>query len=156
MLRSFSLPSLPQDLSRTSALACPIHQGPKTACTDIPLTPPLSPKPDQSIVAITSQDLCPDINQQLIHPGDAPRVSSEPMDVDRETIDEEQEPIPSLRPRRLLEDEVVHLTRTGIKLSDFEVRGTLGSLLCNSILFESLSRSCRYRDIWQGSSSPPF
>ena len=30
------------------------------------------------------------------------------------------------RPQRLLEDEKVHLQRSGIKLSDFEVRGTLG------------------------------
>ena len=31
------------------------------------------------------------------------------------------------RPQRLLEDEKVHLQRSGIKLSDFEVRGTLGT-----------------------------
>jgi protein kinase A len=30
------------------------------------------------------------------------------------------------RPLRLLEDEQVHLQRSGIKLTDFEVRGTLG------------------------------
>jgi hypothetical protein len=94
-------------------------------CADIPLTPPLSPGPEQSIVAITSQELCPDISHQFIRLADTP---SEPMEVDRETIDEEQDAIPPLRPRRLLEDEAVHLTRTGIQLSDFEVRGTLGSL----------------------------
>jgi len=94
-------------------------------CADIPLTPPSSPGPEQSIVAITPQELCPGINHQFIRLADTP---SEPMEVDRETIDDEQEAISPPRPRRLLEDEAVHLTRTGIKLSDFEVRGTLGSL----------------------------
>jgi hypothetical protein len=110
-------------------------------CADIPLTPPSSPGPEQSIVAITPQEVCPGINHQFIHPDDAPQVSSEPMEVDRETIDEEQEAMPPPRPRRLLEDETVHLTRTGIELSDFEVRGTLGSLFCHFLSFESSNRS---------------
>ena len=134
MLRSLSLPCLPQDLTRMSALARPIHQEPKVVCTDIPLTPPSSPGPEQSIVAITSQELCPGINHQFIHLGDGP---SEPMEVDRETIDEEQDAVPPPRPRRLLEDETVHLTRTGIMLSDFEVRGTLGSLFWSFLSFGS-------------------
>jgi hypothetical protein len=79
-------------------------------------------------VAVTPHELYPGINHQFIHLGDVPRASSEPMEVDRETIDEEQEEMPPSRPRRLLEDETVHLTRTGVALSDFEVRGTLGSL----------------------------
>lgn len=32
----------------------------------------------------------------------------------------------SQRPIRLLEDEKVHLQKSGLKLTDFEVRGTLG------------------------------
>lgn len=93
-------------------------------CADIPLTPPLSPKPDQSTVAIPSQELC---DHQFVHPADDSQTSSQSMEVDRETIDEEQEPMSPPSPRRLLEDETVHLTRTGVKLSDFEVRGTLGT-----------------------------
>jgi protein kinase A len=99
-------------------------------CADIPLTPPLSPKPDQSTVAIPSQELC---DHQFIHPADDSQTSSQSMEVDRETIDEEQEPMSPPSPRRLLEDETMHLTRTGVKLSDFEVRGTLGSLLCRHV-----------------------
>lgn len=34
-------------------------------------------------------------------------------------------PVPQ-RPLRLLEDEQVHLQRSGLRLTDFEVRGTLG------------------------------
>jgi len=112
-------------------------------CADIPLTPPSSPGPEQSIVAITSQELCPGINHQFIRLGDTSSepMEAEPMEVDRETIDEEQEAIPPPRPRRLLEDEAVHLTRTGIKLSDFEVRGTLGSLFWNFFRFGTSNRS---------------
>lgn len=157
MLRSLSLPCLPQDLSRTPDLACPIHQEPKMVCTDIPLTPPMSPKPEQSIVTIPSQEVCPAINHQLIHPGNAPTVPSDSMDVDRETIDEEQEVMSPPCPRRLLEDEAVHLTRKGIKLSDFEVRGTLGSLLLQSPFFlELINITCRHRDLWQGPLSSSF
>jgi serine/threonine protein kinase len=47
---------------------------------------------------------------------DAPQ----PMEVDTDNV------VPLHRPQRLLEDEKVHLQRSGIKLSDFEVRGTLG------------------------------
>ncbi|KAF9567621.1 kinase-like protein [Agrocybe pediades] len=49
------------------------------------------------------------------------------MDVDVEPIEADSPVNPAPRPHRLLEDEKVHLQRSGINLSDFEVRGTLGT-----------------------------
>ena len=123
-------------------------------CADIPLTPPMSPKPEQS--TILSQEV-PVINHQFIHPGDTPTISSDPMDVDKETIDEKQEVMSPPCTRRLLEDETIHLARKGIKLSDFEVRGTLGSLPIRfSFFLELINITCRHRDLWKGPLSSSF
>jgi protein kinase A len=35
-------------------------------------------------------------------------------------------PVAPQRPLRVLEDEQIHLQRAGLRLTDFEVRGTLG------------------------------
>jgi hypothetical protein len=91
-----------------------------------PLTPPLSPKPEQSIASISAQELCSDINHQCIHVRDIVSATSDLMD-DKETVDEEMDMNPSSHPRRVLEDEAVRFTRSGLKLGDFEVRGTLGA-----------------------------
>jgi len=91
-----------------------------------PLTPPLSPKPEQSIASISSQELFSDINHQCIHVRDIVSATSDLMD-DKETVDEEMDMNPSSHPRRVLEDEAVRFTRSGLKLADFEVRGTLGA-----------------------------
>jgi len=52
---------------------------------------------------------------------DLPTAS--PLSVDR-GVQVESEHVQ--RPLRLLEEEAVHLQSTGLKLTDFEVRGTLG------------------------------
>ena len=122
MSRSHSLPSLPQDLLRT--FPCSVHQQPQVVYSDAPLTPPLSPKPDQGL---DSQGLCPAITHQFIHPDKGVHVPSELMDVDKETVDDDSDMSHAPPPRRFLEDEAVRLTRSNIKLSHFEVRGTLGA-----------------------------
>lgn len=63
----------------------------------------------------------PNKNGQLQDLQDISQGAPQPMDVD--TVNDL---VPLHRPQRLLEDEKVHLQRSGIKLSDFEVRGTLG------------------------------
>ncbi|KAF9532350.1 kinase-like domain-containing protein [Crepidotus variabilis] len=70
------------------------------------------------------------------------------MEVDRETIDEEEsmESVKT-RPRRLLEDETVRLTRSGIRLSDFDVRGTLGTGTFGKVLL------VRHRDSQPGTQN---
>lgn len=57
-------------------------------------------------------------------------VVEESKEVDR------MDPCPSehviQKPQRLLEDEMVHLSNASLKLTDFEVRGTLGMMLRSS------------------------
>ena len=73
-----------------------------------------------------------------------------PMDVDT------AEDVVLHRPQRLLEDEKVHLQRSGIKLSDFEVRGTLGTWGFSNLLDLLPTPFSRDRDFWKSAScSPP-
>ena len=68
-------------------------------------------------------------NGQLQDVQDIPQDAPDSMDVD--TADDD---VVLRRPQRLLEDEKVHLQRSGIKLSDFEVRGTLGTYGLSNLL----------------------
>jgi len=77
-----------------------------------PPTPPLSPNhaEPQFDQIMVDAELCPgDPHPESMEVEDARYLATEPK-----------------RPLRLLEDEKVHLQRSGLKLSDFEVRGTLG------------------------------
>lgn len=88
------------------------------------MTPPMSPGHSES-------------GEDAIIIDEAPRYSSAPHSADvpfREFEDMHVDPQRSQpaapqpqRPLRLLEDEQVHLERTGLRLTDFEVRGTLGT-----------------------------
>lgn len=85
----------------------------------------MSPKPVQNIPI---EDQCKQVEQESNENGhpqefqDIPQDVPQPMDVDAP-----DDAALLHRPQRLLEDEKVHLQRSGIKLSDFEVRGTLGT-----------------------------
>lgn len=130
------IPSRPLDLpSSTTQVLCPTsypdHQQTQVVCPAVPLTPPLSPKPAQNIAnidSITIDDECTAINpdqsenNEMKNPSNIIPLSTL-MDVDSEPLEADS---PAPRPQRLLEDEKVHLQRSGIKLADFEVRGTLG------------------------------
>ena len=121
--RSLSLPS-PQDNIRRPSLTYPIRQPSQMVCLDTPtpLTPPMSPilkkdlliedQPNQ-----TKSDSKENVQHQDVQ--DITQDAPDSMDVDDDAV--------LHRPQRLLEDEKVHLQRSGIKLSDFEVRGTLGT-----------------------------
>ncbi|KAF5330375.1 hypothetical protein D9619_005876 [Psilocybe cf. subviscida] len=124
--RSHSLPAAADDFRRPS-VAYPPRQEPHVVCANAPLTPPLSPKPSQHIDSITIEGECTPINIKL----DSQENILQPpelMDVDATspTVTEEESQ-PATRPSRNLEDEKVHLHRSGVRLSDFEVRGTLGT-----------------------------
>jgi len=114
-------------------MSYPVRQEPQVVCADAPLTPPLSPKPGQNIDSIIPDNQCAQINpeqNQLHQIPDEETTSqvsgSDLMDIDRETVVEDDTSVSAV-PQRLLEDEIVHLQRSGIKLADFEVRGTLGT-----------------------------
>lgn len=112
---------------------CPIHQEPQVVYANGPLTPPLSPKPEQAIISIPPHDLCSDINHQRIDVQDILHATSDLMDVDKETVDEDAEVTPPSHSCRVLEDEAVRFTRSDLKLADFEVRGTLGARSIRSL-----------------------
>lgn len=86
---------------------------------DAPMTPPLSP-------GHSEQGLDPIIVDEEFH-----HVGSEPvgphLEVAAEIQGNKDSEKATQRPLRLLEDEQVHLQKAGLKLSDFEVRGTLGT-----------------------------
>ncbi|KAG7085720.1 hypothetical protein E1B28_003264 [Marasmius oreades] len=90
---------------------------PMLVTSDAPITPPMSP-------GHSEQD------------DDIPIDNDEDIVVDEDPISqesaEEQPPASATssegqRPARLLEDETVHLHNGGLRLTDFEVRGTLGT-----------------------------
>ena len=113
--RSLSLPSS-QETKRRPSLIYPTRQ---PSQMDTPLTPPMSPKD------IPIDDQCnktePELNENR-QPQNLQTILQEtPQPADVDMVDDVVH-----RPQRLLEDEKVHLQRSGIKLSDFEVRGTLG------------------------------
>jgi len=124
--RSLSLPSPQEDIRRPS-LTYPTRQPSQMVCLDTPttpLTPPMSPilKKDMPIEDQHNQTKSDSKeNGQLQDVQAIPQDAPDTMDVD--TADD----VVLHRPQRLLEDEKVHLQRSGIKLSDFEVRGTLGT-----------------------------
>lgn len=134
--RSLSLPtSSPEDIRLTS-LAYSARPEPHVVCPDAPLTPPLSPKPGQHMNSIAKEDdECAPLALESHEPEHISHISSDLMDVDAiSPVDDSVQDHPAPRPQRLLEDEKVHLQRSGIKLSDFEVRGALGAPLRHSSL----------------------
>ena len=130
--RPFDPPSSTADVLRSTSYVD--HQQTELICPAGPLTPPLSPKPGQSIANIDSiavDDECIAINpdqsenKEMKDPSNVIPLSIL-MDVVPESYEVDSPVHPPPRPQRLLEDEKVHLQHSGIKLVDFEVRGTLG------------------------------
>lgn len=156
--RSLSLPS-PDDIRRAS-IAYPVKPEPHVVCADAPLTPPLSPKPGNPIESIPVDEGCAPMTletHQIKESEGITQISADLMDVDAASPLEETGPehpvVP--RPQRLLEDEKVHLQRSGIKLSDFEVRGTLGMSPSSTGSLTHLiyqNNSTRYWNLWEGPS----
>lgn len=87
--------------------------------TDAPITPPMSP--DQGDKDMDAQD-----DSMVTEP--AVETSAD-MEIDSNTPTDSVGSTQPSGPLRLLEDEQVHIQRSGLKLKDFEVRGTLGALL---------------------------
>ena len=134
--RSLSLPS-PQDIRRPS-LTYPTPQPSQMVCLDTPLTPPMSPKLNNDIFIEDHHDQTESESKEKDHSQnvqDVPQDVPQPIEID--------DVVPLHRPQRLLEDEKVHLQRSEIKLSDLEVRRTLGmhwlvKLLCFACLLSFL------------------
>jgi len=110
----------------------PSRQESQVVITEAPITPPLSPKSTANksegmvieeipVYSTTKESV------QLQAEGEAMDIT--PMEsVEVTTLPPREKSIvePHKRPQRLLEDEKVRLQGSGLNLSDFEVRGTLG------------------------------
>ncbi|KAK0240470.1 putative cyclic AMP-dependent protein kinase catalytic subunit [Armillaria nabsnona] len=128
MPRSASMPYPSVDLAalpaRTS-IAASLRRDSQVIVTDAPITPPLSPGRS----ALTIEDTDMDDGDDSIIVDVEPRYSG--PDVEYQPQSPESAVAPSIdnpqRPLRLLEDEQVHLQKNGLKLTDFEVRGVLGT-----------------------------
>ncbi|KAF9072960.1 kinase-like domain-containing protein [Rhodocollybia butyracea] len=148
---SFDSSNLPS--SMYPPVISPARRESMTVVPDAPITPPMSPS--QSEQADIGMDEVEDLDMNVEEDGgqadsnmtgistieDAaltpnvadmqPRKSREAIDISR--VREAQALSRPLggpeghRPLKLLEDEEVHLQRNGVKLTDFEVRGTLGT-----------------------------
>ncbi|KAG5645891.1 hypothetical protein DXG03_005038 [Asterophora parasitica] len=109
---------------------------------ETPITPPLSPGQSEQGVDAIVVDAEPrysgpeSIVAQSETKDAAIRAKTE-MEVDRDTATAQ-------RPIRFLEDEQVHLQRSGLKLSDFDVRGTLGTGTFGRVLLVRHRTSASY------------
>jgi len=96
---------------------------------DAPMTPPLSPGHSEQGVEAIVVDVEPRYSgpeRNVPHsPTSVAATSARSETVDMDVV--EHTTTAPQRPLRLLEDEQVHLEKSGLKLSDFEVRGTLGT-----------------------------
>ena len=138
--RSLSLPSPQEDIRRPS-LTYPTRQPSQMVCLDTPITPPMSPP--------TLKKDIPNEDQHSNSKENA-RLQNVPDSMNVDTAHD----VVLHRPERLLEDEIVHLQRSGIKLSDFEVRGTLGTWGLNLLALLAYSFS-RDGDLWKSASRSP-
>jgi hypothetical protein len=84
--------------------------------SDAPITPPMSPTHSENG---DDDDIMIDAQPRYSGPIRAPYGDYPSMDVD-------ETPEIVKKPQRILEDERVHLYQDGMRLTDFEVRGTLG------------------------------
>lgn len=120
--RSSSLPISPESSRRVSL---PSRTDPQTVFADVPMTPPLSPEVDT--IQIIADPL-----ETTESDGTGPESTAIAVDDSQSLsntmqVDDAEKVVSPQPPQRLLEDERVHLQRSGLKLSDFEVRGTLGT-----------------------------
>ncbi|KAL1730248.1 putative cyclic AMP-dependent protein kinase catalytic subunit [Schizophyllum commune] len=108
-------PSLANAAPRSGSISLPRRES--QVVPDAPITPPLSP--GHSELSIDDVEM---VDRVLPPPGPAHHQPHQPPHLDMQVDEERPQP-----PLRLLEDEKVHLQKYGIKLTDFEVRGTLGT-----------------------------
>ena len=144
-----AIPIAPEAIRRPSTTSLLPRQS-QILLTNAPPTPPLSPnhvEPQFDQIMVDAESCSGDSHPPTL----SVSSSSESMEVedDRYLAAEPQ------RPLRLLEDERVHLQRFGLKLSDFEVRGTLGrSTNCQLIIAVLTQPPQRDRYFWQSFTRP--
>lgn len=122
---------VPSEAIRRTSQTNSIRRDSQAVISDAPMTPPLSPGHSEQGFDAIVVDAEPRYSSQehnvpptnASEAGITPRAGTAAMEVDSHT----PSPTGSQPPLRLLEDEQVHLQRSGLRLSDFDVRGTLGA-----------------------------
>jgi hypothetical protein len=127
-----SQPTFPDDVSpRTSFRR-------DSDITEVPMTPPMSPTQSEAEEGI----IVPEVSQDPF-PGTSNHLStSEPpqwQEAEEMEVEIPAHKSPPRGPLRLLEDEKVHVEKSGLlRLTDFEVKGTLGWYYHNPITADAL------------------
>lgn len=111
---------------------------PQAILSDAPMTPPLSPRRSELDAIVMDSELHHNVP-----------VAIQPQVVEMEVDHSKPSDAVPQGPLRLLEDEHVHLQKSGLRLSDFDVRGTLGQyhIVCWLVLTPFFT--ARYWDIWK-------
>ncbi|KAF8078132.1 cAMP dependent protein kinase [Lyophyllum atratum] len=116
--RSFVTPEASRRPSMANSISS-VRRASQAIISDAPMTPPLSPgHSEQGADAIV-------VDAEPRYSGPERNIPHSEASIT--VIAARSETMAMDRPLRLLEDEQVHLQRSGLKLSDFEVRGTLGT-----------------------------
>jgi len=100
----------------------------QTIISDAPMTPPLSPRHSPfglEAIIVDSEPRCGGLQRN----NPCPLPDTITLQPDEMEVDRPKEATASHAPLRVLEDEKVHLQKSGLRLSDFDVRGTLGFYL---------------------------
>ena len=130
--RSYSMPSpgfipqttffhpIPRKMSRRDS---------EMILSDGPITPPISPPPPNQVPTLPTPPVPVATSMETGQPQEAIQYPATPVSESQEEYpmdDDESESVPRA-PARLLSDENLRLTESlPLKLTDFEVRGTLG------------------------------
>ncbi|PCH38288.1 cAMP dependent protein kinase [Wolfiporia cocos MD-104 SS10] len=131
-LRSTSLPN-PNSRTRSVPLnlVVPPQGASGFAAGQAPITPPISPgnsdEGDPRIVIDVQPRFSGDSNCQVVSRPSDSRPGQEHHKRDSDVMDVDGRPTSPRPPLRHLEDEECHLERGTLKLTDFEVKGTLGT-----------------------------
>lgn len=156
--RATSLPPPVSSNGFPNPLVQPRRSQAQIIVPDAPLTPPMSPghseNGDDSIVI----DAEPRYSGPETH-GPHSAVWSESVPPCRDSSDMEVDLRPAAvqpqPPLRILEDEQVHLQRTGLRLTDFEVTRTLGSSVFSDLPQSADQWGIRYWNICSRFTGPP-
>lgn len=163
--RSTSLPN-PTRQNRASQLSLQLKRDSGFLAGEGPITPPMSPGPSEEDDGSISVDTEPrysghrheipiDIEARLYSEAGPRRESRNRSSDERMDIDPVRHASSSPRPpARHLEDEPTHVDKGSLKLTDFEVKGTLGKHMTSppSLAASELTETFRNRNLWSRAS----
>ncbi|KZT28446.1 cAMP dependent protein kinase [Neolentinus lepideus HHB14362 ss-1] len=134
--RSASLP-IPSEIrpSNIPFQALPFHRDSEAMVTDGPITPPMSPGPhndadQEASIIVDAEPRYSGVQRDPRNPQSASVSQQQLHTLSSQKMDQEETPRPRTPPKpplRVLENEPSHVPKGNLKLTDFEVKGTLGT-----------------------------